>query len=330
MKEIKMIRWLTGLLLLGQSLAWAADALPSWQDTTPKQAILAYVAKVTQAGSPDFVPVPERIAVFDNDGTLWPEVPVPFQLTFALDELKVQVQQKPELKQDPMVQAALSGDLASLMAGPHHEGLLHLLALTHAGMTTDEFAARVRTWLATAKHPRFNRPYVQLAYQPMLELLQYLREQGFKTYIVSGGGADFMRVFAESVYGIVPEQVIGSNSLTRFERRPAGPVLVKTLEQLYVDDKEGKPVAIHQFIGRRPIACFGNSDGDQAMLEYSTQGNPHPAFGLIVHHTDAAREYAYDTKPPASGTLVTALAAAPKQGWVVVDMQRDWKQVFAP
>ncbi len=302
--------------------------LPSWNDTPAKQAIMAFVQKVTKIDSPDFVPAPERIAVFDNDGTLWPENPVPFQLAYALDMLKQMADKKPELHEDPMVQAALSGDFAKLLEGPHHDGLMRVIALTHAGMTTDEFNKQVAEWLKTARHPRYDKPYDELAYQPMLELLDYLRANGFKTFIVSGGGADFMRVFSEKTYGIPPEQIVGSNTLTKYELRDTGPVLIKTMDQLFVDDKEGKPAAIHAFIGRRPIACFGNSDGDKAMLEYTTINNPHPSFGLLVHHTDADREYAYDAESKSSGKLVQALADAPKRGWIVVDMKSDWARVF--
>jgi hypothetical protein len=206
---------------------------------------------------------------------------------------------------------------------------MKVLALTHAGMTTTEFDSRVRNWVKTYKHPRFGHSLAGMTYQPMQELLRYLRDNGFKTFIVSGGGADFMRVWSEETYGIPPEQVIGSTGQARFEMRDGKPVLVKTLDQIFVDDKEGKPVGIHQFIGRRPIACFGNSDGDQSMLEYTTIDNPRPSLGLIVHHTDATREYAYDEHPPASGKLVTALDAAPKRGWLVVDMKTDWNQVFS-
>ncbi len=309
--------------------ARAADPLPSWHDTATKAAITAFVAKVTSKG-PGFVPGPERIAVFDNDGTLWPENPVPFQLAFAIDEIKRRAPTEPELAADPSVQALLRGDIAALLAGAHHDGLMRIVALTHAGMTNEEFNARVTAWLKTAKHPKFGRGYDQLAYQPMLELLRYLRGRGFKTFIVSGGGADFMRVFAERVYGIPPEQVVGSTARSKFEMRDGQPVLVKTLDHLFVDDKEGKPVGIQQFIGRRPIAVFGNSDGDKAMLEYGTIGNPRPSFGLIVRHTDAAREYQYDVNPKSSGTLVEALKDAPARGWTVVDMAKDWKTVFAP
>jgi phosphoglycolate phosphatase-like HAD superfamily hydrolase len=307
----------------------AADPLPSWNSGPAKQAILDFVAKVTDPDSKEFVPVPERLAVFDNDGMLWPENPMPFQLSFALDELKRRLPDEPAWKDDPMVQAALAGDLPTLLAD-HYKGIFHIIDLTGSGMTTEDFANRVRAWFATAKHPRFDRPYDQLAYQPMLEVLEFLRANGFKTCIVSGGGADFMRVFAERVYGIPPEQVIGSYTRTVFELRDSGPVLVKTMKDLFIDDKSGKPVAIHQFLGRRPIACFGNSDGDKAMLEYTTINNPHPSFGLIVHHTDAEREYAYDSSPKSSGKLVEALADAPKRGWIVVDMKTDWEKIFAP
>jgi phosphoglycolate phosphatase-like HAD superfamily hydrolase len=307
----------------------AADPLPSWNSGPAKQAILDFVAKVSDPDSKEFVPVPERLAVFDNDGMLWPENPMPFQLSFALDELKRRLPDEPAWKDDPMVQAALAGDLPTLLAD-HYKGIFHIIDLTGSGMTTEDFADRVRAWFANAKHPRFDRPYDQLAYQPMLEVLAFLRANGFKTCIVSGGGADFMRVFAERVYGIPPEQVIGSNTRTVFELRDSGPVLVKTMKDLFIDDKSGKPVAIHQFLGRRPIACFGNSDGDKAMLEYTTINNPHPSFGLIVHHTDANREYAYDSSPKSSGKLVEALADAPKRGWIVVDMKTDWKKIFAP
>lgn len=280
-------------------------------------------------GSRDFVPPHGRIAVFDNDGTLWPEDPVPFELAYALYTLKQMTAENRALAKDPMVQAALKGDFAALLAGPHHDGLMRVIALTHARLTTDEFNTRVESWLANARHPRFHKRYDQLTYQPMQEVLRYLRANGFKTFIVSGGGADFMRVWSERVYGIPPEQVVGSASRTQYELRPSGPVLVKTLDFLFVDDKAGKPVGIHEFIGRRPIAAFGNSDGDKEMLEYTTIDNPRPSLGLIVHHTDAKREYAYDTKPQSTGELVEALREAPERGCVVVDMARDWNRVFA-
>ncbi|WOO40783.1 HAD family hydrolase [Rubellicoccus peritrichatus] len=316
------------LCVLLPAFGRAVDPLPSWNETAPKSAIIEFVEAVTTPDSPDFVPEAERIAVFDNDGNLWPENPIPFQLAFAFDELKRRVPNEPDLAADPMVQAALDGDIAKLLEGEHHDGLLRVIALTHSGMTTEEFQKRVEAWIAEAKHPRFGVGYDELTYQPMQEVLTYLRDNGFKTYIVSGGGADFMRVWSERVYGIPPEQVIGSNVRVRFERTEDGPVLIKTFDNLFVDDKEGKPVGIYQFIGRRPIAAFGNSDGDKAMLEWTTAGDGR-RFGLIVHHTDADREYAYDAKPKSSGKLVEALTEAPEQGWVVVDMANDWATVFS-
>ena len=304
------------------------DPLPSWNDGAAKQAILAFIAKVTKAESADFLPLAERIAVFDNDGCLWPENPLPFQVAFAIDELKRRLVSEPELAAEPMVQAALAGDFGQLLAGEHFDGLMQILALTHAGMTADEFRDAVQAWLQTAQHPRFKRPYDELTYQPMQELLRLLRVNGFKNFIVSGGGADFMRVWVERVYGIPPEQVVGSTARTKYELRDSGPVLIKTLDYLFVNDKQGKPVGIHQFIGRRPVLCCGNSDGDQAMLQYTTINNPLPSFGLIVHHTDAEREYAYDAKTKSTGQLVEALKEAPSRGWLVVDMKQDWKAIF--
>ncbi len=306
------------------------DPLPSWNDGPVKQGILAFIARVTKAGSPDFLPQAERIAVFDNDGTLWPENPMPFQAAFAIDELNRLILTEPELAADPMVQAALAGDFAKLLEGEHFDGLMRVLALTHAGMTIDEFRDAVAAWFTSARHPRYGRPYDELTYLPMQELLSLLRANGFKNFIVSGGGADFMRVWVERVYGIPPEQVVGSTARTRFELRDSGPVLTKTLDYLFVNDREGKPVGIHQFIGRRPAICCGNSDGDHAMLQYTTINNPRPGFGLIVHHTDSEREYAYDAETKSTGTLVEALQEAPKRGWLVVDMQRDWNTIFRP
>jgi phosphoglycolate phosphatase-like HAD superfamily hydrolase len=305
------------------------DPLPSWNDGKAKRSMIDFVGRVTKQGSPDFVPPAERIAVFDNDGTLWPENPVPFQLAYALSSLQQMTAGNRALSKDPMVQAALKGNFAALLAGPHYNGLMRIVALTHAGMTTEEFKSRVESWLANARHPRYGKPYDQLTYQPMQEVLRYLKANGFKTFIVSGGGADFMRVWSERVYGIPPEQVVGSSGRTRYELRPSGPVLVKTLDFLFVDDKAGKPVGIHEFIGRRPIAAFGNSDGDREMLEYATVDSPRPSLGLIVHHTDAKREYAYDDKPQSTGKLVEALHAARGRGWVVVDMAQDWSRIFA-
>lgn len=279
----------------------SADPLSAWNDTSAKNSITEFVKRVTTADTPDFVAPEDRIAVFDNDGTLWAEAPLPFQAAFVIDELKRREPQEPALAADPMVQAALKGDVATLLAGDRHAGLLRVLALTHSGMTTDEFNQRVTDWMATAKHPRFDRPYDQLTYEPQQQLLSYLRDNGFRTFIVSGGGADFMRVFSQRVYGIPPEQVVGSTGTTKYELREGKPVLVKTLDYVFVDDKAGKPSGIHEFIGRRPILAVGNSDGDQAMLEYTTIDNPHPSLGVLVHHTDAEREYAYDATPPSSG-----------------------------
>ena len=326
--DVKALAMFVAAALLSGVVA-AGDPLPSWRDGAAKRSILEYVRRVTAEASPDHVPGPERIAVFDNDGTLWPEYPVPFQAAFAVDRLRQRVAAEPQLQDDPMVEAMLAGHLAPLLAGDRHEGLLHVVGLTHAGLTVEEFQAAVAAWIETAEHPRFRRRYDHLTYQPMQELLDFLRDKGFKTWIVSGGGADFMRVWSERVYGIPPEQVIGTTGRTRFELRADGPALVKTLDHLFVDDKAGKPAAIHQFLGRRPIACFGNSDGDLAMLQYTTIGNPRPTLGVLIHHTDAEREYAYDAHPAGTGRLVEALAEAPRRGWTVVDMKRDWAEAFA-
>lgn len=310
--------------------AKAADPLASWNDGATKQAILDFVKRTTTEGRADFVPVAERIAVFDNDGTLWSEAPMPPQLAFVFSEIKRRAPNEPELAKDPMVKAALAGDLATLAAGKHHDGLMKLLALTHAGMSVPDFQDRVRNWMKTFQQPKGGAGLAGATYRPMLEMLELLRANGYKPFIVSGGGIDFMRVFAEELYGIPPEQVVGSSAAADFEMVDGAPVLTKTMDDVFVDDKAGKPAGIHRHIGRRPIFCAGNSDGDQAMLEYTTVGNARPSFGLIVHHTDSTRETAYDTKPPVSGTLITALAAAPQRGWTVVDMAKDWRTVFRP
>lgn len=320
------------------SIAWSAlgsvvtaaaqtDPLPSWNDTGAKKAIIAFVDKVTQKGSADFIPVAERIAVFDNDGTLWPENPVPFEAAFIHYDIARQLPDHPEWKDDPTVQAVKKGDFAALL-GDHAKGLQRVFALTHSGLTIDEFAQRVNHWRAGDQHPRYKRAYTECVYQPMLEVLAYFRAHDFQTWIVSGGGRDFMSVWSEEVYGIPPERVIGSRGGLKFELKNGVPTLTKTQDAIFIDDKEGKPVAIQQLIGRRPVAALGNSDGDQAMLQYTTLGNPRPSFGLIVHHTDAAREYFYDAKPASSGKLVTALVEAKQRQWTVVDMKRDWKRVL--
>ncbi len=318
-------------LVLLANTALAADPLPSWNDTASKKAIVAFVEGVTKAGSPNFVPVAERIATFDNDGTLWCEQPVPVQLYFALDRVKALAPQHPEWKTKEPFASLLKGDVKAALAGGEN-AILELFMATHAGMTAMEFEQIVKDWIATAKHPKTGKLYTEMVYQPMLELLAYLQINGFKTFIVSGGGIEFMRPWTEKVYGIPPEQVIGSSIKTKFEMRDGKPVLVRLPELLFNNDKEGKPVAINQYIGRRPIAAFGNSRGDKEMLEY-TQGGSGARFELLVLHDDAAREYAYG---PAKGLPDVKLGAftqavydqAQKEGWGVVSMKDDWKQVF--
>lgn len=303
-----------------------SDPLPSWNDTAPKKAIVAFVERVTTENTPDFVPEPARIAVFDNDGTLWVEHPMYTQLAFALDRVKVLAPEHPEWKDQQPFKAVLEGDLKALAAAGE-KGLAELIMTTHAGMTVYQFQQIVTDWLATARDPRFKRPYTELVYQPMLELLAYLRANGFKTYIVSGGGVEFMRPWTEQVYGVPPEQVVGSSIKTEFKMRDGVPVLLRLPEINFVDDKAGKPVGINAAIGRRPIAAFGNSDGDLQMLQWTTLGGSTPRFGMIVHHTDAEREYAYDRDTP-FGRLDQALDIAPDNGWTVVDMKADWKEIF--
>ncbi len=326
--DFRSLFLVTAILGLSSSQVSASDPLPSWGEGATKEAIIAFVNRVTDEGGAAFVAPDERIAVFDNDGTLCPESPIPFQVAFALDRLDQLVEREPESKDDPFVRAALDGDIATLLKD-RNKGLFRVLALTHAGVSTEEFARQVDEWVRTDEHPQFDRSYDKCTYQPMRELLVYLRANSFKTFIVSGGGADFLRVWSERVYGIPPEQVVGSHGQVTYELRDGRPVLIKTLDQVFVDDKEGKPVGIHLSIGRRPILCFGNSDGDKAMLEYTTIANPRPSLGLIVHHTDADREFAYDAKPKSSGKLVEALAEAPARGWVVVDMKQDWVRVLS-
>ena len=299
--------------------------LPSWRDGQARKAVLDFVRRVTKPGGAEFVPQAERIAVFDNDGTLWCEQPLYVQLAFVLDRVKVLAKDHPEWKEQQPFQAALAGDLKAV-AATGQKGVMQLLMATHAGMTTEEFTQVARDWIATARHPRFDRPYTELVYQPMLELLAYLRANGFKTYIVSGGGVDFMRPWAEAVYGIPPEQVIGSAIQTKFEVRDGQPVIVRLPEIEFIDDKAGKPVRIQRIIGRRPLAAFGNSDGDFEMLQWTTAGQG-PRLGLLVHHDDGEREYAYDRKSHI-GTLARGLDEASQRGWTVVSMQRDWLQVF--
>jgi hypothetical protein len=324
---ITWVRVVAGVLFatVWTGSGFAQDPLPSWNDGPAKQSVVAFVERVTAQGSPDFVPASERIATFDNDGTLWAERPVPFQLVFALVRVKALAPQHPEWKDDEPFASLLKGDLKSALAGGE-PALLKIFATTHAGMTTEEFAGIVHDWISTAKDPKTGRLYSEMAYQPMLELLAYLRANGFKTFIVSGGGIEFMRVFAEEVYGIPPEQVIGSSGKLKFEIRDGKPVLVKLPEVDFIDDNVGKPVAIQMHIGRRPIAAFGNSDGDLQMLQWTTAGSG-VRFGLLVHHTDAEREWAYD-RQSSIGRLDKALDEAAAKGWTVVSMKDDWNSIF--
>lgn len=315
-----------GALAFTSTVARAADPLPSWNGGKARQSIITFVTKVTKAGSPDFVPVAERIATFDNDGCLWAEQPMYFQAFFIFDRIKALAPQHPEWNTKEPFASVLKGDVKSPLAGGER-ALIEMAMATHAGMTTEEFEKIVSDWIATAKHPTTKRPYTEMVYQPMLELLAYLRANGFKTFIVSGGGIEFMRPWTEKVYGIPPEQVVGSSIKTKFELRDGQPVLVRLPELNFIDDKEGKPVGINQHIGRRPIAAFGNSDGDLQMLQYTAAGSG-ARFCLYVHHTDAAREWAYD-RTSHIGKLDKGLDEAKAKGWTVVSMKDDWNKIFA-
>jgi phosphoglycolate phosphatase-like HAD superfamily hydrolase len=316
-----LLLWSSIVVSLAQT-----DLLPSWNDGSAKTSILEFVDRVTNEGSSDFVPPAERIAVFDNDGTLWAEQPVYFQAAFAFDEVKRLAPQNPEWATEEPFSAVIAGDLKSVMT-MGEKGLLKIVAVTHSGMTTEEFSKSVADWLATARHPTKHRRYDELVYQPQLELLAYLRAHGFKTFIVSGGGVEFMRVFADKAYGVPPEQVVGSSGIVKFQLTAEGkPELVKEPKIEFIDDGPGKPVGINRFIGRRPIFAFGNSDGDQQMLEYVAAGD-RPGFAAILHHTDAEREWAYDRRSHV-GKLDKALDEANAKGWTVVDMKTDWKTVF--
>jgi phosphoglycolate phosphatase-like HAD superfamily hydrolase len=303
----------------------ATDPLPSWDDTATKRAIVTFVERVTKQGSPDLVPPAERIATFDNDGTLWAEQPIYFQLAFALDRVKALAPLHPEWKDKEPFASLLKGDLKGALAGGE-AAIFEIVTVTHSGMTTDEFETIVSDWITTAKHPVTKRLYSEMVYQPMLEVLAYLRANGFKTFIVSGGGIDFMRVFAERVYGIPPEQIVGSSGKLGFEMRDGKPILMKLPALNFNDDKTGKPIGIQMHIGRRPIAAFGNSDGDLQMLEWA-KGGGGVRFALIVHHTDAEREWAYD-RNSSIGHLDKSLDVAQAMGWTVVDMKNDWKTIF--
>ncbi len=301
------------------------DPLPSWNEGRTKAAIRKFVEAVTTEDAPSFVPIPERIAVFDNDGTLWSEQPFYFQGLFVFDRVHALAPCHPEWKNEQPFKAVIEKDLKALAAAGLH-GLLELVMATHAGMTTEEFEHTVKAWLATARHPKFNRAYTDLVFQPMLELLAFLRDHDFKTFIVSGGGIEFVRTFSEERYGIPPEQIVGSSIATRFEVRDGRPVLVRESKLEFINDHEGKPVGINKFIGRRPIAAFGNSDGDLQMLEWVTAGSG-SRFGLIIHHDDAVREFAYD-RVSVAGKLDRGLDEAPRRGWTVVRMARDWRVIY--
>ena len=312
-------------LLLVSGCAVTRDPLPSWNDGPNKRAILGFVASVTTPGSVNFVPREERIATFDNDGTLWSEQPMYFQLIFTLDRVKELGPQHPEWQERQPFKAALEGDMKTVFSSGNH-GLLELVMETHSGMTTEEFGQVVKDWLATAKHPRFNRPYNECVYEPMLELLVHLRANGFKTFIVSAGDIEFMRPWTEQVYGIPPEQVVGSSIGTKFEMRDGKPVLLRLPEVNFIYDKAGKPVGINQHIGRRPIAAFGNSDGDLQMLQWTAAGDG-PNLMVYIHHTDSEREWAYD-RESYIGRLDKGLNEANTKGWIVVDMKKDWKVIY--
>jgi phosphoglycolate phosphatase-like HAD superfamily hydrolase len=325
-REYLMTATLVGVLAFTAPVTThAANPLPSWNDTASKKAIVSFVGKVTKEGSPEFVPPPERIAVFDNDGTLWAEQPMYFQLAFALDRVKALAPQHPEWKDKEPFASLLKGDVKAALAGGER-AILEIVMATHAGMTTEEFSQAVTDWIMMAKHPKTGKRYSEMVYQPMLEVLAYLRANGFKTFIVSGGGIEFMRPWTEKVYGIPPEQVVGSSGKLKFEMRNGKPVLMKLPEINLIDDKEGKPLGIQMHIGRRPIAAFGNSDGDLQMLQWTTAGSG-ARFALIVHHTDEKREWAYD-RESSIGKLDKAWDEAVAKGWTVVDVKKDWKVVF--
>jgi phosphoglycolate phosphatase-like HAD superfamily hydrolase len=329
-----MKRTLLAALALGLALvfgdltiAQTTDPLASWNDGKAKQSIVDFVAKVTKKGSPDFVPPAERIATFDNDGTLWAEQPMYFQLFFALDRVKALAPQHPEWKDEEPFASLLKGDVKDALASGE-PAILEIVMATHAGMTTEEFEKIVKDWIATAKHPTTKRLYTQMVYQPMLEVLAYLHANGFKTFIVSGGGIEFVRPWTERVYGIPTERVVGSSIKTKFEMLEGKPVLLRLPEINFIDDKDGKPIGINSHVGRRPIAAFGNSDGDLQMLQWTTAGQG-PRFALYLHHTDAEREWAYD-RNSSIGRLDKGLDEAGAKGWTVVDMKQDWKVIYPP
>jgi phosphoserine phosphatase len=313
------------LLLSASPVRAYAERLPSWNDAGTRQAIVDFVEASTTPGSADYVPPAERIAVFDNDGTLWAERPVYFQALFIVDRIREMAPDHPEWRDTEPYASILQGDPAAALAGGEH-ALLELAMATHAGMSTDAFHAIVTDWIRTARHPATNRPYTEMVYQPMLELLGYLRANGYKTFIVSGGGIEFMRPWVEQIYGIPPEQVVGSSIRTQYEVIDGEPTLSRLPEIDFIDDKAGKPVGINQHIGRRPVIAVGNSDGDFQMLEWTTSG-PGPRLAMIVHHTDSEREWAYDRESHV-GRLDRGLDEGPERGWLLIDMKADWNRVF--
>ena len=302
------------------------DPLPSWNEGATKKSIVDFVTKTTTAGAIDFIPVADRIACFDNDGTLWSEQPMYFQMAFVMDRVKALAPQHPEWKDTQPFKAAIVGDVQTALSGGE-KSMVDMLIATHAGTTTEEFNKIVKDWIATSRHPKTNQPYTEMVYKPMLELLAYLRSNGYKTYIVSGGGIDFMRPWTESVYGIPPEQVIGSSLKLKYEMRDDGPVVYRLPEVNFINDKAGKPVGIEQHIGRRPVFTAGNSDGDYEMLQWTSTATGYPRFGMLVHHTDEVREWAYD-RTSHIGKLDKGLNDAPKYNWLIVDMKQDWKKLY--
>jgi hypothetical protein len=326
MKLIRNIIILLAITFANFTTARAQDPLPSWNDGATKKSITEFVTKVTMAGSPDFVPAPERIATFDNDGTLWCEQPLYVQLFFALDRVKALAPQHPEWKTKEPFASLLKGDVKAALAGGEH-AIAEIVMATHAGMTTDEFNQTVKDWIATAKNPKTGKLFTEMVYQPMLELMAYLRANGFKTFIVSGGGIEFMRPWTESVYGVPPEQVVGSSGKLKYEIRDRQPVLVKLPEIDFIDDKDGKPVGIQEHIGRRPICAFGNSDGDRQMLEWTGAGGGAQLM-MLVHHDDAKREFDYGAKSPIGTFSDSLMAEAKAKSWTVISMKDDWKQIF--
>ncbi|WP_425080596.1 HAD family hydrolase [Ruegeria arenilitoris] len=315
---------LAAAVFMAPSIA-LADPLPSWGTSASKDQIVAFVDAVTDPDNPDYVTPADRIAVFDNDGTLWAEQPVYFQLTFAMDRLAEMAAVDPSILTSPTLEAAAKGDMKAIAEGGH-EALIEVLNASHSGVSVEEFQASVTKWLDTARHPDTGLPYDQMTYQPMVELLRYLRDEGFRTYIVSGGGLHFMRVFAEDAYGVPPEQVLGTYTATTYETAEGKPTIIKAPGIAFIDDKEGKPINIERTLGRRPILAGGNSDGDFAMLEWTTAGHG-PRLGVLIHHTDAEREWAYDRESPI-GKLVDGLDKGPDMGWVIVDMAQDWNRIY--